>query len=728
MPTSPFRFNTATLSLDARPDRLDIRDRLYTPRISNLPPCHPPAATISSVFPEYVKAGMILNQGSDGACTGFGLAAIINYLFWLRDPESPQCSPRMLYHLAKFYDEWAGEDYTGSSCRGALKGWHKHGVCRRDLWPYTVNRNDKAPAFEAPREGWAQEALQRPLGVYYRIDKDSVTDMQAALLEIGAIYVSGRVHPGWALEQDNKANAAANFTQLPVIPFDSGPTSGHAYAILGYTDQGFIVQNSWGKDWGHQGFAILTYDDWITYGGDAWAISLGVAIERPAVVHHWHSSNPRAARLTTLPALPAYRSSGSAVRPHAQHATGKAGPPSLSPDQAYGLTLVLGNDGGLIQRLLGAADALAAAEQVVLHAPQAWLANLGSNKKLKLVLYAQAGMDSEAASLQRSAALAPYFLANGIYPLFISWKTGLGSALDNILQDKMQDHAQGINKAAQEALDRTLEAACESSGAKGLWVQMKMNAAQAAEDGDPPRGLYVLAKYLQELRHAIGQDRLEIHLIGHSAGAILHGHLLGLLHQHKLPVNTCSLYAPACSIAFADSTYRPAIRSGLLPRPSFHIHLLSDTREQDDNVGGIYQKSMLYLIARALESQHKTPLLGMAASFDADNFAGKNQQNGQWNHASMRSLQSWNQFYWTRKIPSGFASSGAGLNKKQAATLHIIHDKYMHDGKHSIPSAHTAFDQDVAVLTQTLTRIAGISNPDRLAVPVSDIADVADVK
>ena len=87
--------------------------------------------------------GMILDQGQEGACTGFGLAACVNYLHWerwQRDGCSGQrparVSTRMLYHMARLYDEWPGEDYDGSSCRGAMKGWHHHGVCDETLWPY----------------------------------------------------------------------------------------------------------------------------------------------------------------------------------------------------------------------------------------------------------------------------------------------------------------------------------------------------------------------------------------------------------------------------------------------------------------------------------------------------------------------------------------------------------------------------------------------------------------
>ena len=41
----------------------------------------------------------------------------------------------MLYELARRYDEWPGENYAGSSARGAMKGWHKHGVCAETMWP-----------------------------------------------------------------------------------------------------------------------------------------------------------------------------------------------------------------------------------------------------------------------------------------------------------------------------------------------------------------------------------------------------------------------------------------------------------------------------------------------------------------------------------------------------------------------------------------------------------------
>ena len=79
----------------------------------------------------------ILDQGQEGACTGFGLATVANYLLTRRKviPDPTPVSPRMFYEIAKRYDEWPGENYDGSSARGAMKGWHKHGVCSESEWP-----------------------------------------------------------------------------------------------------------------------------------------------------------------------------------------------------------------------------------------------------------------------------------------------------------------------------------------------------------------------------------------------------------------------------------------------------------------------------------------------------------------------------------------------------------------------------------------------------------------
>ena len=130
-------------TFDARPDNADFRDLLYQPPLVNVPSERPINTWLRRDVP-------VLDQGREGACTGFGLAATINYLLWRKayfeGGSAVRVSPRMLYQLARIYDEWPGEDYDGSSCRGAMKGWHRHGVCSEALWPYWVVRDGKVVA------------------------------------------------------------------------------------------------------------------------------------------------------------------------------------------------------------------------------------------------------------------------------------------------------------------------------------------------------------------------------------------------------------------------------------------------------------------------------------------------------------------------------------------------------------------------------------------------------
>ena len=128
---------------DARPDRMDFRDLPYRAPLVSLPDKYPSDTLIDDWLSLYREGQMVLDQGKEGSCTGFGLAAVVNYLRWERanrvaiESKQPptqikRISARMLYQNARLYDEWKGDDYEGSSCRGAMKGFHKHGVCSEE--------------------------------------------------------------------------------------------------------------------------------------------------------------------------------------------------------------------------------------------------------------------------------------------------------------------------------------------------------------------------------------------------------------------------------------------------------------------------------------------------------------------------------------------------------------------------------------------------------------------
>ena len=79
MPKTHAKLGKQSIALDARPDRLDLRDLPYRGLIENLPAEHPPAEMIDGKLPGYLKSHLMLDQGREGACTDFGLAAAINF-------------------------------------------------------------------------------------------------------------------------------------------------------------------------------------------------------------------------------------------------------------------------------------------------------------------------------------------------------------------------------------------------------------------------------------------------------------------------------------------------------------------------------------------------------------------------------------------------------------------------------------------------------------------------
>ena len=87
----------------------------------------------------------------------------------------------------------------------------------------------------------------------------------------GAIYVSAKVLSGWNSPKKNSPD------DLATIQHSNEQTGGHAFAIVGYTSTGFIVQNCWGTRWGTKSTAVWTYEDWTENVSDGWVLRLAVS-------------------------------------------------------------------------------------------------------------------------------------------------------------------------------------------------------------------------------------------------------------------------------------------------------------------------------------------------------------------------------------------------------------------------------------------------------------------
>src|SRR5262245_51411972 len=234
--------------LDVRPDDTDARDYVFAPSLAPRPP-----------RVDHRARARVLDQGREGACVGFALATVVNASLAERGGARRReaVSPRMLSEMGRRYDEWDGESYEGTSLRGAMKGWHKHGVTTERLWPYLVRRGRRRGPDLRLTEARARDARRRPIGAYYRIVDSDVSHVQAAVVEGGAVLASAWIHAGWRQEHLGPARAG-----LRVVRRRGRVEGLHAFAIVGYGPDGFIVQNSWGRRWGTRGSALLPYDDW----------------------------------------------------------------------------------------------------------------------------------------------------------------------------------------------------------------------------------------------------------------------------------------------------------------------------------------------------------------------------------------------------------------------------------------------------------------------------------
>ena len=616
--------------LDARPDTLDFRDRMFEPTLIEVQTERP--------LDDYRRMKVpVLDQGTEGACTGFGLATVVHYLLRTRTVvrDDQEVSPRMLYNMARRYDEWPGENYSGSSARGAMKGWHKHGICSRQHWVYDRKLEKQNTKLYTGR---FEDALRRPLGAYFRVNHKDLVSVHAAISEVGILYATSQVHEGWQ-----------NVGTDGVIAWEPGARiiGGHAFAIVAYDLRGFWIQNSWADDWGMDGYAQVSYDDWLANGSDIWVARLGA----PVVLR----SKESVSRAVGVAAQGSRSYVFCDLRPH---------------------IISLGNNG-----LLKADGTYGTSEEDVKEIFENLskrLDDANQSAPIKhLLLYGHGGLTSEESAIQKVADLRPTLLDAGVYPLSFIWRTDLWSTIGNILQDALtrrrpEGFLDDTKDFMLDRLDDGLEPVARAVGGQGLWAEMQQNAMLASQKNGG------LITTLGEIRKLLSRHpKLQLHLVGHSAGSILLGGLAGANQAGSAPVTfeTCTMWAPACTMDFYRDQYLPAIRGGSIKQ--FAIYTLTDRAEQDDHCANIYHKSLLYLVSHAFERELRKPWFGNA---DGEPLLGMEK--------------------FVKKLP-----------ERDRPKEWVLSPNAVPDGrpKASRATTHGGFTDDAATLKATLARILGVS-------------------
>ncbi|MCX7645771.1 MAG: trypsin-like peptidase domain-containing protein [Rhodobacteraceae bacterium] len=232
-------------------DRRDIRDRYY------VAPLRDP---LPQVLPAEGLRVPVLEQGATADCTGCALAVAVELALLRQNRREADGSPirvsrRMLYEMARLHDEFVDDLPGGSSLRGAIKAFYHNGVCR-------AAAEDAAPAWHLSVER-ARQAREIALGAYYRL-RPSLPDFQMAIQETGAVVISAWTHAGWTEPVGGR------------ILRSGDRRAAHAFVLIGYDAEGFLIQNSWGAGWsrfaGLEGVAHWSYADWAENVIDAWVL------------------------------------------------------------------------------------------------------------------------------------------------------------------------------------------------------------------------------------------------------------------------------------------------------------------------------------------------------------------------------------------------------------------------------------------------------------------------
>jgi hypothetical protein len=246
----------------------------------------------------------------------------------------------------------------------------------------------------------------------------------------------------------------------------------------------------------------------------------------------------------------------------------------------------------------------------------------GKPKETPLVVWAHGGLVGEKSGLRIAQNQVDWWLANGAYPLQFVWESGLLDALKQAASS-----AVGRRDLWDWTTDPLIEEAVRPLG-RLAWSAMKFSAQRASEPGG---GAMYVAERLAAFCKA--HPEMPLHAVGHSAGAIFHAYFLAAAKAKKVPDFTSLQHlAPAIRVDTFKQLVEPQV--GGYAR-ALTVFTMRRELERADNCMGVYHKSLLYLISRALEAERGTPILGLEDSlvgdphlarlFGLDDNAGKGQ-------------------------------------------------------------------------------------------------------
>ncbi len=187
-----------------------------------------------SPYPQFARSyeNRIRSQGSQGSCAAMAVAAMKEGQEYKENSFVHYMSPQFIY------DSRPIPESTGMTVRSAMKILMKKGICPEYAHIY---------GFKAPiTASILRQAENFRIASYARIIsmqalRHSIANNGPAIMVV-AVYNYGTSM--WKPE----------FGSQQLIGY-------HAMAVVGYNPWGFMIRNSWGTDWGVDGYAFILNKD-----------------------------------------------------------------------------------------------------------------------------------------------------------------------------------------------------------------------------------------------------------------------------------------------------------------------------------------------------------------------------------------------------------------------------------------------------------------------------------
>jgi len=220
----------------------------------------------------------IEDQGDTNSCVAHAVAGAYEYWIKKASQQDKHVSRLFVYYNARWRDGSQGED-DGSVIQLAMEGLSAFGACSEDLWPFDLQFILEQPDPDAYKDG-----------ATYRVD-----DMAQVPLELDAwkqALAEGKpiVFGCELFDSFDDCTNRGGVVPMP-DPNDVARAkhSGHSMCAVGYSDSEnvFIVRNSWGADWGDNGYCYIPYAYLMSpkfNDGDCWVFVPKIPVDPPREV------------------------------------------------------------------------------------------------------------------------------------------------------------------------------------------------------------------------------------------------------------------------------------------------------------------------------------------------------------------------------------------------------------------------------------------------------------